>query len=239
VLTLETRNLTLDANAALRIPNARPGDYVLLVVSDTGQGMSPDVLKRAMEPFFTTKEKGDGTGLGLATVYGTVQQSGGFVAICSAVAKGTSVHLYFPKADPGPRESDATPTAIEAPLGKGELILIIEDNDNVREATVRRLQSLNYAVLGARTGPEAIKLLQTGKPVALVFADIVMPGGMTGYDVAEWVRTSKPGLKVLLTSGYTNMQAALNDADRAAEVLTKPYTREQLAQALREALDRR
>jgi CheY-like chemotaxis protein len=104
---------------------------------------------------------------------------------------------------------------------------------------VRRLQSLNYAVLGARTGPEAIKLLATGKPVALVFGDIVMPGGMTGYDVAEWIRKSKPDLKVLLTSGYANMQAALDDADRAAKVLAKPYTRDQLAQALREALDGR
>jgi signal transduction histidine kinase len=117
VLTLETRNVNLDANAALCIPNARPGYYVLLVVSDTGQGMSAEVLKRAMELFFTTKEKGDGTGLGLATVYGTVQQSDGFVAMYSAVAKGTAVHLYFPKAEPRPSESDATPTAKEAPLG--------------------------------------------------------------------------------------------------------------------------
>ena len=205
MLTIETRHVTLDADAAGRIPNARPGDYVMLTVSDTGHGMSPEVLKHAMEPLFTTKEPGKGTGLGLATVHSTVRQSGGFVAIDSAVGEGTSVHLYFPKAEPGPIVSRATPSTQKAPLGDGELILVVEDNDKVREATVSRLESLGYAVLEAKTGPEAITLLESGEAVSLVFSDIVMPGGMTGYDVAEWVRSMKPELKVLLTSGYSDM----------------------------------
>jgi CheY-like chemotaxis protein len=121
-------------------------------------------------------------------------------------------------------------------LGDGELILLVEDNDAVREATVSRLQSLGYAVLQARTGREAIRLLETGKPVALVFSDIVMPGGMTGYDVAEWVHSRKPDLKVLLTSGYAHVSGMVSNRVRENKVLGKPYTREQLAQAVREAL---
>jgi CheY-like chemotaxis protein len=195
--------------------------------------MSPEVLKRAMEPFFTTKEPGKGTGLGLATIYGTARQSGGFVAIDSSVGEGTSVHLFFPKAEPGPVVSRSISSAQEAPLGDGELILVVEDN---REATVSRLESLGYAILEAKSGPEAITVLQSGEPIALVFSDIVMPGGMTGYDVAEWVRSMKPDLKVLLTSGYRDTQLAMSKAVREIKVLEKPYTREQLAWALREAL---
>ena len=236
-LTIETRLITLDAEAAGRIAHARPGDYVTLTVSDTGQGMSPEVLKHAMEPFFTTKEPGKGTGLGLATVHTTVRQSGGFVAIDSSEGEGTSVHLYFPKAEPGPILSRAAPSPREAPLGDGELILVVEDNDKVRKATVSRLESLGYAVLEAKAAAEAITLLDSGEPIALVFSDIVMPGGMTGYDVAEWVHSMKPDLKVLLTSGYSDMPLATSQAARKVKVLGKPYTREQLACALREALD--
>jgi signal transduction histidine kinase/ActR/RegA family two-component response regulator len=237
VLTLETGKVTLDAKAAARIPNARPGDFVVLVVSDTGQGMSPDVLKRAMQPFFTTKEMGYGTGLGLATVYSIVQQSGGFVAIDSTLGKGTTVRLYFPRTEATRRVSDTSPPTNEVPLGDGELVLVVEDNDAVREATVSRLQSLGYDVLEARTGAEATKLIEIGTPVALVFADIVMPGGMSGYDVAKWVRSRRSDLKVLLTSGYANPPAAANDGIREIKVLGKPYTREHLAQAVRETLN--
>jgi CheY-like chemotaxis protein len=198
--------------------------------------MSAEVLKHAMEPLFTTKGLSKGTGLGLATVYGIVRQSGGFISIDSTEGEGTSVHLYFPKAEPGPIVSRAGPSPKEAPLGDGELILLVEDNDMVRESTVNRLETLGYAVLDARTGPEAITLLQSGEPIALVFCDILMPDGMTGYDVAEWVRAMKPDLKVLLTSGYSDMPLAVSEAARKVKVLGKPYTREQLACALREAL---
>ena len=148
-LTIGTRNVTLDADVAGRIANARPGEYVMLTVTDTGHGMSPEVLKHAMEPLFTTKEPGKGTGLGLATIHSTVRQSGGFVAIDSTVGRGHVRHLYFPKAEPGPMVSRPTPSPKEAPLGDGELILVVEDNDKVREATVHRLQSLGYAVVEA------------------------------------------------------------------------------------------
>ena len=122
-------------------------------------------------------------------------------------------------------------------LGDGELVLLVEDNDKVREATANRLELLGYAVVEAKTGPEAITLLKSGEPIAIVFSDIIMPGGMTGYDVAEWVRAMKPDLKVLLTSGYRDMPITISEAVRQIKVLGKPYTREQLAHALREALD--
>jgi signal transduction histidine kinase len=237
VLTIETRIVTLDADTAGRLPNARPGDYVMLTTSDTGHGMSPQVLGRAMEPFFSTKEVGKSTGLGLATVHGTVRQSGGFVAIESTVGQGTSVHLYFPKAEPVPIVRHTSPSTKEAPLGDGELVLVVEDNDKVRDATVSGLESLGYAVLEAKTGPDAITLLGSDAPIALVFSDIVMPGGMTGYDVAEHVRSMKPGLKVLLTSGYRDLSVKVGETARDVKILAKPYTRVQLARALREALD--
>jgi CheY-like chemotaxis protein len=237
VLTIETRHVTIDADAAARIANARPGEYVVLTISDTGHGMSPEILARAMEPFFTTKEPSKGTGLGLATVHSTVRQSGGFLAIDSTEDEGTTVHLYFPKAEPGPVVSTARPSPEAAPLGDGELILLVEDDDTVRQATVSRLQSLGYAALEAKTGPEAITLLESGEPIALVFSDILMPGGMTGYDVAEWVQSMKPQLEVLLTTGYSEIPLAMSEIGGGVKVLGKPYTREQLACALREALN--
>jgi signal transduction histidine kinase len=236
-LTIETQLVSLDTDMACRIPNAGPGEYVVLTVSDTGHGMSPEVLKHAMEPFFTTKDPSKGTGLGLATVHSTLRKSGGFVAIDSSEGEGTSIHLYFPKAEPGPIVSRAVASPKEAPLGNGELILLVEDNDKLREATTNRLESLGYAVLEAGTGPEAITLLKSGEPIALVFSDIVMPGGMTGYDVAEWVQSMKPEVKMLQTTGYGEMPVAASETARKFNVLGKPYTREQLACALREALD--
>jgi CheY-like chemotaxis protein len=188
-----------------------------------------------MEPFFTTKEQG--TGLGLATVYGLAQRSNGFVAIHSVAGKGTTVHLYFPKVDAGPTVSREGLAPEHAPLGHGERILIVEDNDKVRDAVAGRLESLGYAVLQARSGLEAIKLLQSGESVALMFSDIVLPGGVTGYDVAGWVRSRKPQIKVVLTSGYSHMPLAANEAVREIRILNKPYTRQQLAHVLREALN--
>ncbi len=163
MLTIETRHVTIDADAAGRIAEARPGEYVTLTVNDTGHGMNPEVLKHAMEPFFTTKGPGKGTGLGLATVYGIVRQAVGFVSIDSTVGKGTSVHLNFPKAEPEPIVTNTRPATKEVPLGDGELILVVEDNDKVRQATMSRLESIGYAVLAAKTGPEAITLLQSGE----------------------------------------------------------------------------
>ena len=160
MLTIETRHVTLDADTAGCIANARPGDFVMLTVRDTGHGMSPEVLKHAMEPLFTTKEPGKGTGLGLATVHSTVRQSGGFVAIDSAAGEGHVRRPVFPQGRTWTDWEPWMPSTKKAPLGDGELILVVEDNDKVRETTVSRLEALGYAVVEAKTGPEAITLLE-------------------------------------------------------------------------------
>jgi two-component system, chemotaxis family, CheB/CheR fusion protein len=179
VLTIETRVVTLDVDAAGRLPSARPGDYVRLTASDTGHGMTPKVLEHALEPFFSTKEPGKSTGLGLATVDGTVRQSGGFVAIESTVGKGTSVHLYFSRAEPV-AIADAGPSIKEAPLGMASSSWWSRTTIRFGRRRVSGLESLGYAVLEAKTGPAAITLLESGEPIALVFSDIVMPGGRQG-----------------------------------------------------------
>jgi len=236
-LEITTRNVTLDTRASRLHPDARQGDYVRVSVIDGGIGMSPEVLKRAIDPFFTTKPPGKGAGLGLSSVYNFVHQSGGFVTLASEQGEGTTVNLYLPRASYDP-VAEPVAGARDMPQGDGELILVVEDDDRVREITLKRLESLGYAVAEARSGPEAIKLLQSGEPIDVVFSDIVMPGKMTGYDVAQWVATMKPNIKVVLTTGY-NEYDSKGDASAAGlkvPILDKPYTRERLAQTMHTAL---
>jgi len=236
-LSIETRNVTLNAAAVAREQDAQPGEYVRLSVTDTGHGMSPEVTRRAVEPFFTTKEIGRGTGQGLSSVYGFARQSGGFLTIESEVGKGTAVCIFLRRAA---LETAAAASLSRAkddvPMGDGEMILVVEDNDKVREVTLGRLESLGYAVLDARSGPEAVEILKGDAPVVLVFSDIMMPGGMTGYDIARWAQTTRPDLKVLLTSGYN--EAARNETEEfdGLKVLRKPYSLAQLGCAIHEAL---
>ena len=163
--------------------------------------------------------------------------TGGFVALASEQGEGTTVNLYLPRASYDP-VAEPVAGARDMPQGDGELILVVEDDDRVREITLKRLESLGYAVAEARSGPEAIKLLQSGEPIDVVFSDIVMPGKMTGYDVAQWVATMKPNIKVVLTTGY-NEYDSKGDASAAGlkvPILDKPYTRERLAQTMHTAL---
>ena len=236
-ILIETDNITLTKDDVAHSPDAVAGAYVKLTVSDEGTGMPPDVVARAFEPFFTTKEAGRGTGLGLSTIYGFVKQSGGHANIYSEVGKGTAVSLYLPRdtsktvpetekiSDPEPKEA------------VGEIVFVVEDNEQVRELTVRRLEALGYTILVAENGAEAIALLKERPDIDLVFSDVVMPGGVSGIDIARWVKQHKPRLKVLLTSGFapemTNDVAAL-PADIA--LLRKPYKQADLARAVREAL---
>ena len=236
-ITIRTSNVMLDAPAAANLhPDARPGDYVRLAVADNGIGMSPEVLAKAMEPFFTTKGAGAGTGLGLASVASFAKQTGGFSALESTPGRGCAVSLYLP------RSMEDTPApdihADDLPFGDGELVLVVEDDDQVREVTLKRVESLGYAVDEAKTGPAAIQRLRSGGPVQIVLSDIVMPGGMTGYDVARWVASNRPGIRVILCSGY-NEEDHRGDAQnlvRDVAVLGKPYSRSELARALRSAL---
>jgi CheY-like chemotaxis protein len=232
-LIIETRNVSAKDVG----PELRRGDYVLASVSDTGQGMGPEILERAFEPFFTTKEPGRGTGLGLSTVYGFAEQSGGYATITSEVGKGTTVNLYLPRA-----EADAAPLRGEAvetiPLAEdSEVVLVVEDNPEVRELTLQRVEGLGYVALEAENGPAAVHILESGAPVQLILSDIVMAGGMSGYDLARWARKHFPRVKIVLATGYA-AEEAKGDPDALADtqILRKPYRRAELAIALRDAL---
>ena len=237
-LTIETANRRLDADYAAQEPETAPGDYVMLAVSDNGAGMTPDVLARAFEPFFSTKPPGQGTGLGLSTVYGFAKQSGGHVKLYSEPGHGTTVRLYLPRAEAG---SGSLPAMAAAVTGGGrERILVVEDDADVRTLAVSVLRGLGYDVLEAGDGPAALVLLRGGAAVDLLFTDLVMPGGLNGAELAEAARALRPRLKTLYTSGYTEAAAVRNgQVGRDGELLSKPYRRQELAESVRQALDRR
>jgi CheY-like chemotaxis protein len=238
-LVIETFNATVDADEAVGLAGMAAGDYVVLSVADTGHGMPPEVRARAFEPFFTTKGAGKGSGLGLATIYGFARQSGGNVTIYSEVGKGTTVNLYLPRAKP--RAEDGAATAAEPTLdaASGETVLIVEDDDRVRRLTATRLKELGYRVLEANHGAAALAILAATPGVEIVFSDLVMPGRMSGFDLARQVRESYPHVHVILTSGYS--AELMNQADIAQldlQVLRKPYRQAELARAFRAAFSR-
>jgi PAS domain S-box-containing protein len=237
-LVIETGNIALQKPDAAAAMGMAPGDYVKLAVGDTGSGMAPEVIARAFEPFFTTKEPGKGTGSGLATIYGFAKQSGGHATIASEIGKGTTVALYLPR-HVGVETAAKPKGAENGDAGKpaSETVLVVEDNPGVRDLTVRRLGLLGYKVLVAENGPAAVAVFEKGEKVGLVFSDVVMAGGMSGVDLARWVREHQPGTRILLTSGFADVA----DDDAAAgldiRLLRKPYKQADLARALREALE--
>ncbi|HEX2943937.1 MAG TPA: response regulator [Rhodopila sp.] len=212
-----------------------PGPCICIRVSDNGPGMSPDVMAHVFEPFFTTKEVGKGTGLGLSQVYGFVRQSGGNIALDSSLGGGTTFRLYLPRADEEASALASVHPALEALQRGSETILIVEDNDEVREMAVALLHELGYQVLTAPDAPAALGVLDENR-IDLLFSDVVMPGGMTGYDLVRRARGLKQGLKALLTSGYTHRGAADPDA-AVVPLLQKPYKRAELAVRVRSILD--
>jgi CheY-like chemotaxis protein len=233
-LLLETRNVVLDETYAQANPDVKPGPYVMLAVTDTGTGMSQEVLNKVFEPFFTTKEVGKGSGLGLSMVYGFVKQSGGHIRIYSEPGHGTTIKLYLP---PGRGQVEAAPGAAP-PLPHGhETILVVEDDALVRNFVTAQLQSLGYRTLGAANGPAAMLMVDNGEPFDLLFTDVIMPGGMTGRQLADEVAGRRPGIKVLYTSGYTdNAIVHQGRLDPGVLLLTKPYRKSQLASMVRRAL---
>jgi PAS domain S-box-containing protein len=237
-LIIETSNIVFDGSEPEVVRELASGAYVRLSVADTGGGMSGEVLSRAFEPFFTTKEPGRGTGLGLSTIYGFAKQSGGGVSIYSEVGRGTVVNIYLPRSDAAPTADKHQDTDPDIANAQRVTILVVEDNPDVRDVTVGRLQDMGFLTLVADGGPAAIANLESGTHVDLVFSDVVMAGGMSGYDVVRWVREHRPGLKILLTSGFVAEIAKREDAaGDSPKVLRKPYNRAELAVALRDVLD--
>lgn len=209
----------------------------MVAVSDTGAGIRPRDLPRVFDPFFTTKEKGKGTGMGLAMVYGFARQSGGHVGIYSELGQGTTVRLYLPRA------TAAVPAAEPAPpepavRGGSETVLVVEDDDTVRLLACRELEILGYRMLSAGSGAEALTRIEQGEAVDLLFTDIVMPGGLSGRELADAALRLRPGLPVLFTSGYTeNAIVHHGRLDPGVLLLSKPYRRVELSRAVRGALD--
>ena len=240
-LTIEASNVELEEPFLhARGFEISRGPYVRIAVSDTGTGMSEAVRQHAFEPFFTTKEVGRGSGLGLSMVYGFVRQSGGAVTLYSEAGRGTTVSMYLPRseADREQGPQDGPPSAGEIADRPPRTVLVVEDNDMVREHVGRQVHALGYRVLVASNGPEALALLQAETAVDLLFSDLVMPGGMDGRQLAEAARRMRPDLRVLLTSGYA--ERALARADAAAvrfPLLGKPYRMSALADRLRLVLD--
>jgi PAS domain S-box-containing protein len=238
-LTIETANVMIDGERAARFGDMTAGTYVVVGVSDDGSGMPPEVLERAIEPFFTTKGVGKGTGLGLSMVHGFAKQSGGHMSIYSEVGIGTTVRLYFPRASAAGEAEEGANQGQQKSSGGREAILVVEDNPAVRETACDMLRRLGYVVLEAADGAEALAIARQDRRIDLLFTDVVMPGGMTGPTVARELRSLLPGLRVLYTSGYPR-DAIVHQGrlEEDVELLQKPYRRQALAEKIRAVLDR-
>jgi PAS domain S-box-containing protein len=236
-LTIETANASLDDAYANENEEVTSGQYVMVSISDTGTGMDAETLQRAFEPFFTTKEVGKGSGLGLSMVYGFIKQSNGHVKLYSEVGQGTTVKLYLPRAT-SKTDLTITPRVAEPTSTGSETILLVEDDNLVREYATAMVSGLGYRVIGARNGPEALDVLRQIGDIDLLFTDVVMPGGLNGRKLAEKARELHPNMAVLFTSGYTeNAIVHHGRLDRGLNLLSKPYRRQDLAAKLRLVLD--
>lgn len=239
-LTIETANAALDETYVGELPEAVPaGQYVLIAVTDTGEGMSKETLDQVFEPFFTTKGVGKGTGLGLSQVYGFVRQSGGFIRIYSEVGHGTTVKIYLPRLLGGEevREQVRADIDVRTMIGD-ETVLLVEDHEDLRAHSTGILRELGYTVLEAAEGEQALALLEANPAITLLFTDIVLPGGMNGRQIADEAVRRRPQLKVLFTTGYTRNAIVHNGAlDPGVQLITKPFTFDDLAIKLRKVLD--
>jgi len=232
-LTIETKNAHLDADYVALNPEVDAGDYVLLEVSDTGTGMSPETLSQVFEPFFTTKEVGRGTGLGLSMVFGFVKQSKGHIKIYSELGHGTIVRLYLPRGAQRPVAAAAAAEAMPA-YAANESILVVEDDGEVRRIVTKQIAELGYTVIEAQTPKEALALLKDPQVrIDLLFTDLVMPGGMNGHELARAAIAERPGLRALFTSGYSDSSLRGDERLREDEhFLSKPYRKQDLARKL-------
>jgi PAS domain S-box-containing protein len=238
-LTITAGNASLDEHYQAEHVEVMPGDYVMIAVTDDGEGMPQEIRARVFEPFFSTKGVGKGSGLGLSMVYGFVRQSNGHVSIYSEPGLGTTVRMYLPAAAEAPGAAALPRTAVDLAALRGkETVLVTEDDPFVRNHAVTSLRKFGYNVLTATDGREALAILAQGTPVDILFSDVVMPGGINGCDLAGQAKKHRPALKVLLTSGYPmETLAARQGGNLPAAILNKPYRKIELAQRLRDVLD--
>jgi signal transduction histidine kinase len=238
-LTIEASNVELDADYAAEQDEVTPGPYVTLGVSDTGIGMPPEVAARALEPFFTTKPVGHGTGLGLSMVYGFVKQSQGHIKIYSERGRGTTVRIYLPAADGTEGEAAQAQDGSGLPVARaGETVLVVEDDPMVRKLAVRLLTGLGYGVIEAESGPMALALAGSAERIDLLLTDLVLPEGMNGATLARRIGAVRPGLRALFMSGYAaDAVSGTGLIEAGVPLLSKPFRKLELAVKLREALD--
>jgi two-component system cell cycle sensor histidine kinase/response regulator CckA len=232
-LSFDTRNIEIDPTDCSTHPELHPGRYVLMAVTDTGCGMTPEIQARIFEPFFTTKDVGQGTGLGLSVVHGIVEQCGGHVEVSSVPERGTMFEIYLPGV-----EAPAERVPAKLPQGRGETVLLVEDETPVRNITLLLLEKLGYRVLEAANAEEAFSLVESGQAkIELLLTDVIMPG-TSGPELAAALSSRDLGLKVLFQSGYTG-EAVLRHANIKPDMafLKKPFTLGTLAKKFREVLD--
>jgi signal transduction histidine kinase len=237
-LLIRTSNCSLDSRAAAQHSEARPGQYVVVEVTDSGTGMSPEVAERAMEPFYTTKQPGQGTGLGLSQVYGFVRQSEGIVLLESAPGVGTTVRIHLPQAAAAVSPRSPAP---QMPSGSGR-VLVVEDDALVRDLVAAQLEDLGYETVSAGSGPEALQILSSGDfRIDLMLTDMVMPGGMSGAELIRQARKRQPDLRVVLTSGYVSgsIPAGSGEVPSDIPMLSKPYRQMELARIIQQELEKR
>jgi nitrogen-specific signal transduction histidine kinase/CheY-like chemotaxis protein len=235
-LTIETQNVIVDAHVAKNRPMVPPGSYVMLIVSDTGCGMDAETKAHIFEPFFTTKELGKGTGLGLATVYGVIKQSGGWIWVDSTPGEGTRFEVYLPRVDSAV-ESTGLPQALVLAANRNETVLIAEDEDAVRDLASRFLKSAGYTVLAAKSGSDALEAAQRwGKTIDLLLTDMVM-AHMRGPELAGELKNIYPDIKTVYMSGYHEFTGKNGEIEETGSFVQKPFARENLLRAIAQALN--
>ena len=237
-LTIETANRWIDEQAARR-HDLPVGQYVCLCVTDTGVGMSPEVIAKAFDPFFTTKPIGEGTGLGLSMIYGFARQSGGQIRIYSEIGEGTTMCLYLPRhADEAPVDEEVEPPATLQTVGEGEVVLVIDDDPTIRMLVAEVLADAGYSVIEAPDGPAGLKVLESNARIDLLITDVGLPGGMNGRQVADAARVHRPGLKVLFITGYAeNAVISKGRMENGMFVITKPFQMDMLARRIKEIVE--
>ena len=237
-LTVETANATLDREYASRFEDVRPGRYLMVSVSDEGTGIPPELIDRVFDPFVTTKEVGQGSGLGLSMVYGFVKQTGGHIRLYSEVGKGTTVRMYLPKADTTSLELEAQTSREQIPNGRGETVLVVEDDPDVLNLVTILLTNLDYRVLKASDAAAAVTLVDSGARPDLLFTDVVLRGGTGGVELARQIAQRCPGIAIVYMSGYTeNSIVHQGVLDEGVLLISKPFTKAELARMIRGAID--